>query len=51
MFIVTKTFIEGALEGLTIDDRSPVEFEPGKVYGGGWTGSRYRVEACRKEEA
>lgn len=47
MFIVTKTFVEGPCKGLTIDDRSPVAFIPGKCYGGGWTGSRYRVEACR----
>jgi hypothetical protein len=49
MFTVTKTFLEGALKGLTIEDRSPVAFTIGKVYGGGWTGSRYRVDACQKE--
>lgn len=48
MFIVTKTFLEGACKGLTIEDRSPVSFEVGKSYGGGWTGSRYRVDACRE---
>jgi hypothetical protein len=48
MFIVTKTFLEGALAGLTIDDRSPVPFTAGKVYGGGWLRSRYRVDACRE---
>ena len=47
-YIVTKTFIEGALKSLTIEDRSPVSFEVGKVYGGGWSGSRYRVTACRE---
>jgi hypothetical protein len=46
MFLVTKTFLDGALKGLTIVDRSPVAFVAGRVYGGGWTGSRYRVEAC-----
>jgi hypothetical protein len=46
-FIVTQTFLEGALKGLTIDHPSVGEFTPGKVYGGGWTGSRYRVDACR----
>lgn len=49
MFTVTKTFLEGALKGLTIEDRSPVSFDAGKTYGGGWTGPRYRVTACRKE--
>jgi hypothetical protein len=46
-YIVTKTFVEGALKGLTIEDRSPVAFTVGKTYGGGWTGPKYRVEACR----
>ncbi len=46
MFIVTKTFVEGNLKGITINDRSPVSFEVGKTYGGGMTGSRYRVDAC-----
>lgn len=49
MFIVTKTFIEGTLKGLTIEDRSPVKFEIGKIYGGGWTGSKYRVDGCVKK--
>lgn len=48
MFNVTKTFLEGALKGLTIVDKSPVSFEVGKTYGGGWTGNRYRVDACEK---
>lgn len=47
MFIVTKTFVQGTLKGITIEDPSPVSFEIGKQYGGGWTGSRYRVDACR----
>jgi hypothetical protein len=48
MFNVTKTFLTGNLKGLTIVDRSPVSFEVGKTYGGGWTGPQYRVEACEK---
>jgi hypothetical protein len=47
MFLVTKTFLDCALKGLTIDDRSPVSFEAGKVYGGGHTGSRYLVTTCK----
>jgi len=47
MFNVTKTFLTGNLKGLTIVDRSPVSFEVGKTYGGGWTGPRYRVDACK----
>lgn len=46
LFTITQTFIEGALKGLTIDRPSAISFEPGKIYGGGWTGSRYRVESC-----
>jgi len=46
MFNVTITFLEGALKGLTIVDRRAISFEVGHTYGGGWTGSRYRVEAC-----
>lgn len=49
VYIVTKTFVDGPCKDLTIEDRSPVSFEVGKTYGGGWTGSKYRVEACRKE--
>lgn len=49
MFTVSKTFLEGALKGLTVQDRSPVAFEVGKTYGGGWSGSRYRVDACSGE--
>ena len=49
VFTITQTFLEGALKGLTIDRLSGIPFEVGKTYGGGWTGSRYRVDACRKE--
>lgn len=49
MFVITKTFVSGPCQGLTIEDRSPVSFEVGKTYGGGWTGSKYRVDAVRKE--
>jgi hypothetical protein len=49
MFVVTKLFVEGTLKGVTYEDsRCPVPFEVGCVYGGGWTGPRYRVLACRK---
>jgi hypothetical protein len=48
MFIVTKTILDGALKGMTIEDRSPVSFEIGRTYGGGWTGSRFLIIACRK---
>lgn len=48
MFIITKTFIDGALKGLTIEDRSPVGFTVGLVYGGKWTGGKYRVEKSER---
>jgi len=47
-YSVKKLFIEGALKGMEISDKSPAPFEVGSVYGGGWSGSRYRVTACRK---
>jgi hypothetical protein len=49
MFVVTKTFIDGALAGLTVEDPyCPAPFRVGQVYGGHGFGSRYRVKACRK---
>ena len=49
MFIVKKTFLSGALEGLTITDTyCPLSFEVGGVYGGASTGPLYRVDSCRK---
>lgn len=45
-YIIRKQFIEGTLKGLTIEERTTVAgFRPGRVYGGGWTGSRYLVLA------
>lgn len=49
MYTVTKTFLEGALKGLTVTEQTSVQFEAGKVYGGGWTGSRYVVNSCVRE--
>ncbi len=45
-YAVHKTFLEGALEGMTITEQTTVRFEAGKTYGGGWSGSRYRVTGC-----
>ena len=42
---VRKTFLEGTLKGITIEEQSTVRFEIGKNYGGGWSGSRYKVTA------
>lgn len=47
-FAVGKQFTEGPLKGLTITDDSPVAFEVGKTYGGGWLGSRYVVTSCEE---
>ncbi len=44
-FTVHKTFLEGALKGVTIQEQTNVIFEAGKTYGGGWTGPRYKVVA------
>ena len=43
---VRKTFLEGVLKGLTIDT---VRFVTGGTYGGGWSGSRYRVTGIDAE--
>jgi hypothetical protein len=46
-YTVHKLFIDGTLKGLTYVERQcPVSFEVGKIYGGGWTGPKYRVTAC-----
>lgn len=48
-YLVTKEFVSGVLKGITIDDPyCPVPFEVGKKYGGGITGDRYIVRACRE---
>ncbi|MEQ1761573.1 MAG: hypothetical protein ABL984_00370 [Pyrinomonadaceae bacterium] len=49
-YTVGKRFLEGFQEGTEILDNSPVPFEVGKTYGGGWTGSRYVVVSCEKIE-
>lgn len=50
LFTITQTFLDGALKGLTIDRPSKISFEPGKIYGGGHTGSRYRVDSCQPRQ-
>ena len=45
---VSKLFLDGGLKGMTIKDKSPVPFEVGSVYGGGYCGSRYRVMDCKE---
>lgn len=45
IYTVHKTFLDGALKGMTITEQTSVRFEAGKTYGGGWTGSRYKVTA------
>ena len=42
---VCKSFLEGALKGMTIEEQTTVQFETGRIYGGGWSGSRYKVTA------
>ena len=50
-FTVHKTFLEGALKGVTIQEQTNVIFEAGRTYGGGWTGPRYRVTAVETNAA
>lgn len=40
---ITKLFTSGTLEGMTITETTSVRFTVGKIYGGGWTGPRYKV--------
>ena len=40
-----KSFLEGVLKDLTIEEQTTVRFENGRIYGGGWSGSRYKVTA------
>jgi len=49
-FTVHKTFLEGALKGMTITEQTDVLFTVGKAYGGGWTGPRYKVIAVEQTE-
>ena len=42
-YTVHKTFLEGAFEGMTIQEQTDVLFTVGKTYSGGWTGPRYKV--------
>ena len=47
-YIVTKEFVEGNLKGIIIEERTTVFFRASnKIYGGGWTGPKYRVLNCR----
>lgn len=46
-FIVTKRFTSGLLNGLTVDEMTPVQFEVGFVCKPWWgCPSGYTVEAC-----
>ena len=49
MYLVTKRFVAGVLNGLTILDESPVPFIVGKEYKGILTNSRFIVDECIKE--
>lgn len=48
MFKTSRLMLEGSLEGMTIDTTDSVEFEPGRTYGGGGTGSRFKVTAVEE---
>lgn len=50
MFIVVKQMLTGVLAGLTIDDVTPVRFEPG-VYRSCAGNSTYRVLSCTEVAA
>lgn len=51
-YLVTKQFIGGNLNGITIKDPSPVSFEVGKTYGGGgYTGPKFKVVACSRMDS
>ena len=45
IYTVHKTFLEGALKGTAVQEQTSVIFTVGKIYGGGWTGPRYKVVA------
>ena len=45
IYTIHKTFLEGALKSMTITEHTSVRFEAGRIYGGGWTGPRYKVTA------
>lgn len=50
MYLVTKRFVSGILDGLTITERTTVRFEPGKRYGGVLGTSSYIVERVEQVE-
>lgn len=49
MYLVTKRFIAGVLNGLTVLDESPVPYTVGKEYKGILTSSVFIVDKCVKE--
>ena len=44
-----KSFLEGVLKDLTIEEQTTVRFENGGTYGGGWSGSRHKVTGIDAE--
>jgi hypothetical protein len=47
-FLVTKEFIGGALQGMTIDEECSTEWKVGKVVKKPCGGSPYKIVACRR---
>lgn len=48
-YSVKKLFLEGALKGMEIADKSPVEFEVGSVYGLQTVGGRAKMSVTTKK--
>jgi hypothetical protein len=48
-YLLTKTFTKGILEGITITEKTTVEFVVGKTYKACVGSTEYRVVACEKE--
>lgn len=48
-YLVTKTFTEGILKGITITEKTAVKFTVGKIYKACLGATVYRVDDCLQE--
>lgn len=46
MFIITKMFVSGPLEGIAVTEKTSVQMEVGKIYKPCAGGSAYKVTSC-----
>ena len=47
-YLVTKMFISGILKGITLTEKTTIEFGVGQIYRDGTARGRYRVLECKE---